>query len=423
MKMHPAPILQNIFSTFIKPVLCSLIFMLLGTGFAVAAEIDDSSLFIDAFTAYQKQDYLLAIEKIEILNQLFPDTPLRDVSLLLLARSGLKSGNNELAATTINCFNYEFTVTPLKSTIEDELLRIGIRGQNGETLLPIIPLHTAAQKRRNEQLALEKSAAEKYGQQQMLQEQERLAMEKTAQEAIRASIDVSGTVHTIAAGLRGVIPFEVANLGPADEDFLLETSAPSEYETTLAIAGKSDDTLARVTIGTATPLKGSILFRMPSDKIDGQKTTFSLRAVSEKYHHVVQARETQIVTAAPLVRIVAKSERQRLAPGEQTRYRVTVINAGTLPARELTVRVLLPTQLEALEGGGQPYLREAAGRIIFKVDILETGKLAEFNIDVKVRENSLIGQELHSKIEVVNNQLQTKELFTSAPVMVVQNPP
>jgi uncharacterized repeat protein (TIGR01451 family) len=218
-----------------------------------------------------------------------------------------------------------------------------------------------------------------------------------------------------------VIPFEVANLGPSDEDFLLETSAPSEYETTLAVAGKSDDKLARVTIGTATPLKGSILFRMPSDKIDGQKTTVSLRAVSEKYHHVVQARETQIITAAPLVRIVAKPEKQKLAPGEQTRYRVTVINAGTLPAREVTVRVLLPAQLELLEDSGQPYLREAADRIVFKVDLLETGKLAEFNMDVKVSENSLIGQELRSRIEVVNNQLQTKELFTSAPVVVVQN--
>ena len=420
MKMYPAPILQNIFSTLLKPVLCSLIFVLLGAGFVVAAEIDDSSLFIDAFTAYQKKDYLLAIEKIEIINQLFPDTPLRDVALLLLARSGLKSGNNELAATTINRFNYEFAANPLKSTIEDELLRIGIRRQKGERLLPTIPLRTAARKLRNEQIALKKSTTEKIGQQRLLREHERIVAEKAAQEAIRAAITISGSVQTIAAGQRGAIPFEVVNLGTSDEDFMLETSAPPEFETILTVAGKSDDKLSRVTIGTATPFRGSIMFRMPPDKIDGQKTTISLRAVSEKYHHVVHIRETQIITAAPLVRIVAKLEKQKLAPGEQTHYRVTVINAGTLPAREMTVRVLLPTQLELLEGGGQLYLREAADRIIFKVDMLETGKLAEFNMDVKVREDSLIGQELRSRVEVVNKQLQTKDIFTSAVAVVIQ---
>lgn len=419
MKMYPAPILQNIFSTLLKPVLCSLIFVLLGAGFVVAAEIDDSSLFIEAFAAYQKKDYLLAIEKIEIINQLFPDTPLRDVTLLLLARSGLKSGDNELAATTINRFNSEFAANPLKSTIEDELLRIGIRRQKGERLLPTIPLRTAARKLRNEQIALEKSTTEKIGQEQLLREQERFAIEKTAQEAIRAAITLSGSVQTIAVGQRGAIPFEVVNLGKLDEDFVLESSAPPEFETMLTVAGNSDEKLLRVSIGTTAPFKGRILFRMPPDKIDGQKTTISLRAVSERYHHVVHTQETQIITAAPMVRVVAKSEKQKLAPGERTRYRITVLNAGTIPARGLTVRVLLPAQIEFL-AEGSPCVREAADRIIFKVDELENGKLAEFTMDVKVREDSLIGQELRSRIEVVNNQLQTKDIFTSAAAVVIQ---
>lgn len=431
--------LHTLLSPLRKSALCGLIIVLFGTGFAVAAEIDDSRLFVEAFTAYQNKDYLLAIEKIGTINQLFPDTPLRDVALLLLARSGLKSGDNELAAKTILQFNSEFAANPLKATTEEELQRLGVRWQKGERLLPVIPLRIAAQKVRNEQTALERSTAEKIGQERLLEEnaeqeritlektevmrreRERLASEKAAQETVRASISIPGSVQIVGVGQRGAIPFEVVNLGKSDEDFVLEASAPPEYETMLTVAGQSYEKLARVTIGTTAPFKGSIMFHMPPDKVDGRRATVSLRIVSEKYHHVVQTREAQIMTAAPLVRVVAKTEKAKLAPGEQTRYHVTVLNAGTLPALDMTVRVLLPAQIEFLGSPGLPYLREATGGVIFSLDKLESGRLSEFTMDVKVREDSLIGQELLSKVEVLQNQLQLKEIFTSAAAVVQGN--
>jgi len=416
MIMLPVPHLQKICSNLLKPVLCSLMIMLLGTGFVVASEIDDSSLFVEAFAAYQKKDYLLAIERIGVINQLFPDTPLRDVALLLLARSGLKSGDNELAAKTITQFTSEFAANPLKATIEEELLRLGNRWQKGEKLPPAITLPPAARKEPKEQAALERSTAGNTGQEQLLAE--KAGQGRTTPEDIRVSISAPGDVLTVAAGQRGEIPFEIANLGTSDEVFVLETSAPPGYEAILTGAGRSDEKPSRVTIGTATPFKGSITFRMPTNRVDGSRSTISLRAVSEKHRHVVQNRDTHIITSAPLVRVVAKPEKQRLAPGEQTRYRVTVLNAGTLPALGLTVRVILPAQIEFLERGDSAFLRDAAGGIIFRVDALNTGKLAEFTMDVKVRADSPIGQDLRSKVEVVINQLQIKEIFTSAAVLV-----
>jgi len=431
----PALMLRSISPTLIKPVLYSLMIVLLGAGFVVASEIDDSSLFVEAFTAYQNKDYLLAIERIGNLNQLFPDTPLRDVALLLLARSAHKSGDNELAAKTIIQFNSEFAANPLNFTIEVELLRLGSRWLKGERLPPALPLQTSARKVRNEQVALERSSAEKIGQERLLaekaeqgrimlqkvgaerRERERLASEKALQEAVRASISIPGGGQTFAVGQRGELPFEVINLGASAEDFVLETSAAPEYESMLKVAGRSDEKRSHVTIATAAPFKGSIMFRMPPDKVDGHKDTISLRAISERYHHVVQTREAQIITAAPLVRVVARPEKQRLAPGEQTRYHVTVLNAGTLPARGLDVRVLLPAQVEFLGGGGVG-LRESKGGIIFRVDTLNTGKLVDFTMEVKIRDDCLIGQELRSKVEVVHDQLQIKEIFTSAAAVV-----
>jgi len=421
---------------FLKPVLCGLMIMLLGAGFVVAAEIDDSNLFIEAFGAYQKKDYLLTLEKIGVINQLFPDTPLRDVTLLLQARAALKSGDNELAAKSVIQFNNEFAANPLKTAIEDELERLVIRRQKGEKLPPTISLHSAAQKVRNEQLALERAAAERIAQERLRREQaeqeriafekaaaerrerERLAREKALQDAIKAAINLGGDMPTVGVGQEGTIPFEVVNLSPADENFVLEASAPAEYEAVLTAAGKSAERLSRVTVATALPFKGSLGFRMPVNKVDGQKSRITLRVVSEKYHHVVQTREAQIITSAPLVRVVAKPEKQKLAPGEQTRYRVTVLNAGTLAVGEMTVRVLLPAQLEFLGGDGGPFLRDASGAIIYKLDTLETGQLSDFTMNVKVRHNTPLGRELRSTVEVALNQLQLKQSFSSAAVVV-----
>jgi len=427
---------RSFLSRLLKPALCTLIIVLFGTSCVVAAEIDDSNLFIEAFGAYQKKDYLLTLEKIGTINQLFPDTPLRDVTLLLQARAALKSGDNELAAKSVIQFNNEFAANPLKTAIEDELERLVIRRQKGEKLLPTISLRSAAQKVRNEQLALERAAAERIAQERLRREQaeqerialekaaaerrerERLAREKALQDAIKAAINLGGETPTVGVGQVGTIPFEVANLGPADENFVLEASAPPEYETVLTAAGKSAEKLSRVTVATTLPFKGTLGFRMPANKVDGQKSRITLRVISEKYHHLVQTREAQIIAAAPLVRVVAKPEKQKLAPGEQTRYRVTVLNAGTLAAKEMTVRLLLPAQLEFLGGDGMPFLREASGAIIYKLDTLETGQLAEFMINVKVRDDSPQGRELRSTVEVALDRLQLKQTFSSAAVVV-----
>jgi len=83
-----------------------LVSILLSNG--KASEIDDSTVFVEAFNAYQQKDYLLAIEKCNQLNQVFPNSPLRDVSLLLVARASLKSGDNLRAAKSIVLFENEF---------------------------------------------------------------------------------------------------------------------------------------------------------------------------------------------------------------------------------------------------------------------------------------------------------------------------
>jgi hypothetical protein len=485
----------------LKPVLYSLIFMLLGTGFAVADEIDDAGLFVEAFTAYQKKDYLLTIEKIGTLNQLFPDSPLQDVTLLLLARAGLKSGNNELAAQAFNRFSNEFASSPLNATVEDELRTLRNRTLRGEKLSPDKALFAAAQKVRNdviasaqsaelklererlakqkaeqerlakakadaeqrelqrqakekadqeriakakadaerreqERLVAEKAASEKHelerlAKEKIMQEriakakaeaerkeQERLVAEKAARASMSVSIRATNGDNVVEVGKNGQVTFEVTNSGKLREDFVVQVAAPAEYSATLSRGVKKLEASTRVSIESGRTYRGVVSYRVPVDKVDGYKGTMVLRAASARFDDIAQSQNVNFSAAGPLLRVVARPSQKNLRPGEKTRFRITLLNAGSRPARSMTVRVSLPPQTDFIDAPGMAFTKEGPGVISFALNTLESGMLAEYGVDVKVREDCPGGQELHSRVEVINAQQQTRETFTSVAAVV-----
>ncbi len=413
-----------------------MIAILLGAGFGVAAEIDDSAVFVEAFDAYQKKDYLLAIEKAGQLNQAFPDSPLRDVTLLLIARSGVKSGDNELAAKSVLKFRSEFPDSGLMNTIEEELLVLATRQQNGEALQPNNQLQAAARKIRDDRLAQELVAAQKLEQERLAREKsdrerlakekaeaerkerDRIAAEKIAKAGIRTVISVrdSGTLFT--AGQNGSMPVDISNRGKNSEQFLLEVAGGPEYGAFLAAAAKPDTAVTRIKLASGETFKGKLHFRMPADKFDGHRAVMSIKCVSSKYSDVIQEKSVLAIASAPLVRAVAKLAKPKVSPGEQLQYRITLLNIGSQPAQDLTVRVQLPSQLDFVDAPDLKFRQEKNGALVFRVEQVESGKLAEITLNVKVRENSRVGDELRGQVEVVNGQLQRKDIFTASASVV-----
>ncbi|KAB0664219.1 outer membrane protein assembly factor BamD [Oryzomonas japonica] len=423
-------------TSLIIPTL-ALFLLLAGALCAPAAELDDSNLFVEAFNAYQKKDYLLTIDKVKQLTQVFPDTPLKDVSLLLLARSSLKSGDNALAARTVNQFLSEFPATPLRSSIEDDLLTLGARLHKGEKLTENRALHMAAVKVRNEQLAIERAIAERQEQERLARlkteqeriarekaelerrERERIAAEKAAKETIRTATAVTVEQSRIAqAGQNGTLPFEIANRTGNSEEYLLEVDAPAEYGAQLSAETTPGAAPGRVTVGAGQSFKGAISFHIPSDRVDGERKSMSLKAVSARFSDVALTKETLVTITAPLVRVVARPASQSIVPGGQVRYRMTVLNIGSQTAQELTGRLILPPQFEFPEAENPQFHREGADVLSFKIDPLETGKMSEYYLNLRVRDDSAIGQEVRYRVEVFNGQLQRKETFASSAAVV-----
>jgi len=415
-----------------------MVAMLSGNSFVIAAEIDDAAVFVEAFNAFQSKDYLLAIEKAGQLNQVFPDSPLRDVNLLLIARSSVKSGDNELAAKTINKFIGEFADSPLKGTIEEELLTLGARLSKGELLQPNKQLHSAAKKTRDERLLQERLAAQKLEQERIAKEKaereriaqekaaaerkerERMAAEKTAKESIKVVISLDEGGSSAAVGQNGSMLADVSNRGKNSEEFLLEASAAPEYGAYWVSAGKPDEPLTRIKLAAGETFKGKLLFRMPADKVDGHRAALTVKVVSGKYSDVIQSKNALLIASAPLVRAVAKLARPKVEPGEQTQFRVTVLNIGSQPARDLTLRLQLPPQLDFVTAPGIKFRQEQNGMLVFRIEQIETGKLSEIILNVKVRESSRVGEEMRGQLEIVNGQLQRKDIFTSSASVVQQ---
>jgi hypothetical protein len=430
--------MRRLSACLIIPLLALFILLPWAPG-APAAEIDDSNLFVEAFNAYQKMDYLLAIDKVKELTQVFPDTPLRDVALLLLARSGLKAGDNTLAARTVNQFTTEFPANPLRSSIEDELLTLGARLHKGEQLPENKALHAAAVKMRNEQLAIERAIAERLEQERLARlkaEQDRIAREKAelerrereriadkaAREAIRTGTAIILEESRVAmAGQNGTLPFEIANHTKNNEEFVLEANAPAEYGAQLSAEAAPGVMTGRVTIGAGQSFKGAISFHIPSDRVDGERKGMSLKAVSARFSDIALSKDTLLTTAAPLVRVVARPSGQKIVPGGQVSYRVTVLNIGSKTAQELTGRMILPPQLVFMDKENPQFHRDGAENLSFRIDNLETGKMAEYYLNLRVSDDSRIGQELRCRVEVQNGQLQRTETFTSYAATVQAN--
>ncbi|MDD2736496.1 MAG: hypothetical protein PHF56_21395 [Desulfuromonadaceae bacterium] len=428
---------MNAFSKAIVQVVLSLFIVFTSCVSGHSVEIDDSTIFVEAFNAYQQKDYLLTIEKCDQLNQVFPDSPLRDVTLLLIARSSLKSGDNERAAKSIALFSSEFPESSLKTSVDDELKTLAVRHQKGELLAPDKALQAAARKVSTDRIAREREVALKLEMERIAKvkaeqerlakikleeerrEKERLLAEKLAKESIKVVITLREDTGPVPVGSNGVLPFEISNKGKSSEELLLTMIAPKEYGAILTKAGIADEGVTKILLAAGESFNGTVQFRMPPGLVDGHRSAMTIHVASAKFNDVNFQKQATVLSAAPLVRAVAKLAKPKVTPGEKLRYRVVILNAGSLPAQNLTVRLQLPPQIDFQGAPDSSVKQELNGTLVFTVDKVDIGRLVEKNLDVTVRENSSIGQELRGQVEVVNGNLQRKDIFTASASVVV----
>lgn len=415
------------------PALYLIIVLLFVCSLALpaAAEPDDSSLFMEAFMAFQTKDYLLSIEKLDRLGQLYPDSPLRDVSLLMLARAQQRSGNNDTAAQVINQFSKEFGNGPLAASVEADLLNLGKRKQAGERLAANKQLHAAALKMRHEQLARERAAAQKAEQERLAREklereriarekaeaerreQERLAAIKAARDAIRFDIEPQSTQPVLEAGAAALVPFQLTNQGKQAEEFAVEAVLPSGVEGTIIRGQDRTQPLQKITLQPRQRETVQIAFTMPPDRVDGSHVAIAVKMTSTTFNDIVKTREQLVLTAAPLLRAVSRLTEKTAVTGQALTYKVTLLNVGSRPAKEVDLKVNLPKQLKLVDAGGNGCWTENEQQAACRVELLQQGQLTDRNLKVEVRGTTETGA-TRGTVEVLQTVLQVKETFPGA---------
>jgi outer membrane beta-barrel protein len=305
----------------------------------------------------------------------------------------------------------------IKSGVNPKQLSITAHGP----LKPIADNATVAgrQKNRRAEIQVIKTSSEtKIATEQELQleadriENVRLAAELLAKSRIKAAVLFQEVSGALPVGSSSSLSFDIVNQGFNTEEYMVTLTAPKEFDALLTRAKIPDEKVTLLRLAPGEKFKGSVLFRIPAGMDDGQKAAISVKVVSTKYSDVFFQKESLVTSSAPLVRVVTKLSRKEVAPGEKLRYQLTLLNAGSLPARNLTIKLQLPPQVDLFGTPDVPFTQDAGGMIVFKVNSIESGKSAEISLDLKVSEGSASGQELLWNVEVIDGTLQRRSKST-----------
>jgi hypothetical protein len=214
---------------------------------------------------------------------------------------------------------------------------------------------------------------------------------------------------TIDAAKRLALPFEITNQGNGNDSFDLESGFPAEYASNFVAAAALGEAITRTPpLAPGETFKGFVQLTIPAASIDGLRITHPIKAASLIMADATQSREIHLVAAAPLLRAIVKTDKTRPLPGEKMSYRIVLLNVGSTVARDVSLRLSFSPQLEPLD-------QASAGQSTLVVDgtQLKSGESRELPITFRLKDDSLAGQELLCRAELVNNQLKTSATFVS----------
>ncbi|MBI2354121.1 MAG: DUF11 domain-containing protein [Deltaproteobacteria bacterium] len=210
------------------------------------------------------------------------------------------------------------------------------------------------------------------------------------------------------------LPFEIVNRGNGSDTFYLESDFPKEFNTGFAPAGAPDQAINQTPLlAPGEGFKGVVNLTIPAASIDGLRISHPVKAASRFMGEASQSREIGIIAAAPLLRVVLKTEKTRPLPGEKVVYHIALLNVGSTAAQDVTLRLNFPPQLEPLDHAAAGFRQEMKAALVQDGLRLNSGESREFSVSFQLKDDSLAGQELLTRAELFNNPLKTRGTFLS----------
>ncbi|WP_223908075.1 tetratricopeptide repeat protein [Geobacter sp. AOG1] len=290
-----------------------------------ALDSEDSQIFITGFNAYQKRDYQGAIDKMSLVLQKYPDTPLRDMAIFWLARANYKAGNEKDAARYMAQFLREYPDSPLKGTVEDTLLQSAARYEKGEPVLAAGQDKAAAEKLVAEKAEAERQAAKKTELERLTAqkaEADRLAAEQAATAQAAAAKLAADQVAAKAAQQKAAADRLIAEQAAAQK--LAAEKAEAERQAARLAAQKAEsdrlaaEQAAAAQAAAAKLAADQVVAKAAQEKAEADRL-IAEQAAAEKLAAEKAEAERQVARKTELERLAAqKAEADRLAAEQVT---------------------------------------------------------------------------------------------------------
>ncbi len=210
------------------------------------------------------------------------------------------------------------------------------------------------------------------------------------------------------------VPFEITNRGNGNDAFYLESAFPAEFKARFAAATSPDAVINQTPeLAQGETFKGVISLEIPAASIDGLRIVYPVKAASRLMAEASQSREIRLVASAPLLRAVLKADKTQPLPGEKIIYRIAVLNVGSTVAKDVAFRLNFPPQLEPVDYATAGFKQETKSALVFDGLQINSGESRELSVAFQLKDDSLAGQELATRAELINNQLKTTAAFVS----------
>jgi len=210
------------------------------------------------------------------------------------------------------------------------------------------------------------------------------------------------------------VPFEVVNRGNGNDSFYLESGFPADFKARFTSAAAPDVAISQTPeLAPGETFAGGINLVIPPGSIDGFRIMHPVKAASRLMAEASQSREVKLVASAPLLRAVLRTEKTKPLPGDKIVYRIAILNVGSTAAQDVTFRLNFPPQLEPVDYSAAGFRQEMKSALVADGLQVKSGESREFSVTFQLKDDSLSGQELSTRAELINNRLKTTAAFVS----------
>ncbi len=215
------------------------------------------------------------------------------------------------------------------------------------------------------------------------------------------------------------IPFDVVNRGNGTDRFLLETAFPPDFKARFVTADSRKAVIGETpSLTPGESFNGIVEFTIPNSTVDGQKSTYPVKLISKFDSTVSLSREISVVTQAPLLRMVLNPDKSTVTPGETVTYRIDLLNIGSSIAGNVSFSLAYPPQYEPVEPLPAGFRKQSKSMLVTDSLGVGSGENKVFNVQFRLKEDALAGQELFCRAELNNMELQTRDTFLSPAAVV-----